>query len=137
MENSEKAFLGNGWAFPPSFDIEKKTVRMVSEEEDIRQSILIILRTIPGERVMSPNFGCGIIKRVFETTDATSLSILRDLIYDSLLFFEPRIKSEDIHIVPDKKILGKLLIHISFKIIITNTRNNMVFPFYAKEGTNL
>jgi phage baseplate assembly protein W len=137
MDKSEKSFLGKGWSFPPSFDNQSRSVKMVSEEEDIRQSIRIILGTIPGERIMFPEFGCGIIKRVFETRDATSMTILKDLIYDSILFFEPRIKSEEISIVSDPINRGKLLVNISYKIIITNTRTNMVYPFYAVEGTNI
>lgn len=137
MDKSEKAFLGKGWAFPPAFDNQSRSVKMVSEDEDIRQSIRIILGTIPGERIMFPEFGCGIIKRVFETRDATSITILKDLIYDSILYYEPRIKSEEITIVPDEIDRGKLLVHISYRIIITNTRTNMVFPFYASEGTNI
>jgi phage baseplate assembly protein W len=137
MDKSEKSFLGKGWAFPPAFDIQTKYVRMVSEEEDIQQSIRIILGTVPGERIMNPKFGCGIIKHVFETTDATSITILKDLIYDAILYYEPRIKSEKIDILTEKIEEGILLVHISYRIIITNTRSNMVYPFYATEGTNL
>ncbi|WP_373522608.1 GPW/gp25 family protein [Aquiflexum sp.] len=137
MDKSEKSFLGKGWAFPPAFDIQTKLVRMVSENEDIQQSIRIMLGTIPGERIMNPKFGCGIIKHVFETTDATSITILKDMIYDALLFYEPRIKSEKINILTDRIEEGILMVHISYIIIITNTRSNMVYPFYATEGTNL
>ena len=137
MDNSEKSFLAKGWSFQPAFDLQSRSVIMVSEEEDIKQSIWIILGTIPGERIMFPEFGCGIIKRVFETRDATSMTILKDLIYDSILYHEPRIKSEDINIVSDEIDRGKLLVHISYRIIITNTRTNMVFPFFSSEGTNI
>ncbi|WP_113922145.1 GPW/gp25 family protein [Cognataquiflexum aquatile] len=137
MDQSEKSFLGKGWAFPPAFDIDSKTVLLVSEEKDIEQSIRIILGTIPGERIMNPKFGCDLIKHVFETTNATSITILKDLVYDALLFYEPRIKSEKINIITDKIMEGKLLIHISYRVIITNTRSNIVFPYYLTEGTNL
>ena len=137
MDKSEKSFLGKGWAFPPAFDIDSKSVRLVSEEKDIEESIRIILGTIPGERIMNPKFGCGLIRHVFETTDATTITILKDLVYDALLFYEPRIKSEKINIITDKIVEGKLLIHISYIINITNTRSNIVYPFYFTEGTNL
>lgn len=137
MGDSSHAFLGKGWAFPPAFEIDSKWVEMVSAETDIQQSIRIILGTIPTERVMEPKFGCDILSYVFETNDPTYLTLLRDTISDSLLYFEPRIKVEEIRFGKEKLLEGILRIHISYTIIITNSRSNMVFPFYFKEGTNL
>lgn len=137
MDESDKSFLGKGWSFPPAFDIDSKLVRMVSEEEDIEQSIKIILGTIPGERLMNPKFGCNLITKVFETTDATQITMIKNLIYNAILYFEPRIKIDKIHVINDRIHEGILLIHLSYDIIITNTRSNMVYPFYFTEGTNL
>ena len=137
MEKSGKSFLGKGWSFPPSFDAHSKSVKMVSEEEDIEQSIRIILGTVPGERIMEPMFGCNILKHVFEITDATQMTMLKDLVYDAILYLEPRVKTEKINIITDRIGEGVLMIHLSYTIIITNTRSNMVYPFYFTEGTNL
>jgi len=135
----EKSFLGKGWAFPPVFHKESKKVEMVSQLEDIEQSIQIILRTIPGERVMLPEFGCGINRFVYQSMDVTQTTMLRDTIYDALLYFEPRIKlsTKDITIDTHDILDGKLLINISYTVIITNSRSNMVFPYYLSEGTNI
>lgn len=137
MEDLDKSFLGNGWAFPPSFDKNKNMVEMVGGESDIDQSIRIILGTIPGERVMYPEFGCGINKFVFETRDVTYITMLKDTIYDALLFHEPRIKVETIKILENNELDGLLEIHIDYTVIITNSRNNMVYPYYLIEGTNI
>ena len=137
MGDSSNAFLGKGLAFPPAFEIDSKWVEMVSAETDIQQSIRIILGTIPTERVMEPKFGCDILSYVFETNDPTYLTLLRDTISDSLLYYEPRIKVQEIRFGKEKLLEGVLQIHISYTIIITNSRSNMVFPFYFKEGTNL
>ncbi len=137
MADNSSEFLGKGWAFPPSFDLESRWVEMVSAEKDIRQSIRIILGTIPTERVMDPKFGCDIISYVFETDDPTYLTMLKDAILDALLFYEPRIKVIEISFGKEKMGEGILLIHISYQVIITNSRSNMVFPFYFMEGTNL
>ena len=137
MKDLNTSFLGRGWSFPPSFDKKAKTAEMVDGIDDIEQSIRIILSTIPGERVMYPAFGCGIDRFIFESRDATHLTMLKDTIYDALLYDEPRIKVEHINIMEDKEIDGLLRIHISFTTIITNSRSNMVYPFYLKEGTNL
>lgn len=137
MDDSSNAFLGKGWAFPPAFEMDSKWVEMVAGEQDIQQSIQIILGTIPTERVMDPKFGCDILGYVFETNDPTYLTLLKDDIKDSLLYYEPRIKVQEIKFGKEKLQQGILTAHIDYTVIITNSRSNMVFPFYFKEGTNL
>jgi uncharacterized protein len=137
MNEKDDPFLGRGWAFPPAFNFELGTVETVAAEEDIRQSIRIIIETIPGERIMFTTFGCGIRKYVFESNDPTHMSMLKDAIYDALLYNEPRIKLEKIDIDNYNQNEGLIHIHIFYTIIITNTRSNMVYPFYVNEGTNL
>lgn len=137
MEDSSNAFLGKGWAFPPAFEMDSKWVEMISGESDIEQSIRIVLGTIPTERVMDPKFGCGILGYVFETNDPTYLTLLKDEISNALLYYEPRIKVRDIKFGKDKFHEGLLMVHIDYTVIITNSRSNMVYPFYFNEGTNL
>ncbi len=61
MEQRRKSFLGTGWAFPVTFDKKPEcAVRMVSEVEDIEQSLTLLLSTRPGERVMRPDYGCNL-----------------------------------------------------------------------------
>lgn len=137
MDEISNNFLGKGWSFPPSFDVESKMAEMASAETDIQQSIRIIMGTIPTERVMEPKFGCDMLSFVFETSDPTYMTLLRDTIYDALLYFEPRIKVEEIKFGKRKLDEGILLIDIDYTVIITNSRSNMVYPFYLNEGTNL
>jgi len=137
MKVKNNSFLGTGWAFPPSFNLDMGTTETVEDEEDIKQSLRIILGTIPGERVMFPTFGCAIRKFVFESDDPTHISMLKDAIYDAILFNEPRVKVEKIAIENDDREHGLIHIHVFYTVIITNTRSNIVFPFYFKEGTNL
>lgn len=137
MKETKNSFLGRGWAFPPAFNEEMRTLEMVEDDEDIKQSLRIILDTIPGERIMSPTFGCSIRNFVFELNDPTHITMLKDAVYDALLFNEPRIKIGEIEITDDTEIHGLIHINVHYTTIITNTRSNMVFPFYIKEGTNL
>lgn len=137
MADKNESFLGRGWAFPPAFNYERGTLETVEDELDIKQSLGIILGTIPGERVMFPTFGCGIRQYVFEANSPTQISMLKDAIYDAILFNEPRIKLNKIEIEDDKQNYGLMHIKINYTVIITNTRSNMVYPFYFKEGTNL
>ena len=72
MSMDTKSFLGTGWAFPPTFSSRANVAAMVSDEEDIHQSLRILLSTIPGERVHKPRFGCGIHKMVYEKMDSST-----------------------------------------------------------------
>ena len=128
-------FLGKGWAFPPAFDREAQTVAMVTAEEDIRESLYILLSTIPGERVMLPEYGCLLHEHVFDLMGETLFTHLKGLIEHAILYFEPRITIENITIAGEDGREGQLTILLEYKIIQTNARNNMVIPFYLKEGT--
>jgi phage baseplate assembly protein W len=132
-----KSFLGQGWSFPPDFSRVDNSVQMVSDIHDIEESIRIILGTIPGERIMQPEFGCDLKRLVFEKIDSTLLASLDHLIYHALLNFEPRITFINTEVLETNAPDGILYIRINFKVIITNSRHNIVFPFYLLEGTNI
>lgn len=135
--DSQESFLGTGWAFPPEFDMESKTVKMARGEEDINQSLYILLSTSLGERVMQPLYGCNLRDYQFEPINNTFLGFLTDLVRRALLFFEPRITVEKIDITDpsdDQTFEGKLLISIDYVIASTNARNNFVYPFYLREA---
>jgi phage baseplate assembly protein W len=132
-----KSFLGTGWSFPPTFNKSDHSVFMVSDINDIEESIRIILSTTPGERLMQPEFGCDLKRLVFEKVDSTLIASLDHLIYHSLLNFEPRITFINTEVLEQNDLDGLLHIKIHFKVIITNSRHNIVFPYYLIEGTNV
>jgi phage baseplate assembly protein W len=134
--DTDIAFLGTGWSFPPEFSI-RAGVRMVSADEDIRQSLLIVLATAPGERVMRPAFGAGIKQQVFENIDETTITILKDAINRAILFFEPRVEVEAIVADTALAMDGRLDFSIDYTIISTNTRHNIVSPYYCLEGSDV
>jgi phage baseplate assembly protein W len=131
-----EGFLGKGWAFPPAFNQAEQTVAMVTAEEDIRDSLQILLATIPGERVMLPDYGCLIHQHVFDLMGETLFTEIKALIEHAILHYEPRINLENI-LYSEDQYEGRLLIELDYTIIQTNTRSNLVFPFYLKEGTLL
>jgi len=133
---SDKSYLGNGWAFPPAF-IKDKGVDMVSEEEDISQSLSILFSTTPGERVFNYDFGCHIRKWVFDEVNLSTQTLICDAIRQAVRLFEPRIGIENIEIETKDAAEGLLWISIDYQIPQVNSRRNMVYPFYFKEGTNL
>ncbi|MBC3875293.1 GPW/gp25 family protein [Undibacterium flavidum] len=134
--STDKSFLGTGWSFPPEFS-KRGQVKMVSAEEDIVQSLRILLATNPGERVMRSSFGCGIKHKIYENINETTVTILKDLIKRSILFFEPRITLDAIHADIVDVYSGYLNFVISYTIVSSNTRHNLVYPFYFREGSDV
>lgn len=132
----ELGFLGRGWAFPPVFEPRAKTAAMAVGEDDIRQSLVILLGTTPGERVMQPDYGCDIRHIVFEAMDRSRLTEARDMIIRAIRLFEPRIIVEDVAIDLADWLDGLVRISIAYRIIATNTRHNLVLPFYLYEATS-
>ncbi|MBS1530507.1 MAG: GPW/gp25 family protein [Bacteroidetes bacterium] len=138
MAENTGSFLGTGWSFPPSFSKANESVKMVSDTRDIEESIHLILSTIPGERVMQPEFGCDLKRLTFEIDDSTLIAAFEHLIYHALLNFEPRVNYIGTSIIDRQQLDGVLYLQINFSIITTNTRHNIVFPFYLQgEGTNV
>ena len=134
---SEKGFLGIGWSFPPEFNRHEKSVVMVSEEEDIREALRILLFTIPGERFMHPAYGCGLKLMVFDQINESAVTEIRDVIERAVLFFEPRITLNRVEVDSENIYDGELKIRLDYTVRTTNSRSNMVFPFYYREGTSL
>ena len=139
MTDIDKAFLGVGWSFPPEFLKRGRAVgvKMVTEEEDIRESLGILLSTRPGERVMHPTYGCGLHAMVFETINESTVTEIKDLIERAILFFEPRITLEDIEVYTEDALDGTLKIQLNYTVRKTNTRSNVVYPFYYLEGSQV
>lgn len=136
-EKNKKAFLGTGWSFPPAFPEVDHHVEMVSEIEDIKQSIFLLLSTTPGERIMKPRYGCDLQQLVFERMNSSTEGRIVDMVSTALLQYEPRIDLEEIRVEMDHSGLGRIDIYIEFRVRITNSRDNIVYPFYLKEGTNV
>ena len=131
-EERHMAFLGKGWAFPIQPD-ESGQVAQSAYEDDIRQAILIILGTTPGERVMRPNFGSGLHALVFEPLNTTTMALARHNVEQALITWEPRIDNIDVQVSADPP-QARLLIDIHYRVRKTNTFYNLVYPFYLLEG---
>ncbi|MBK9017213.1 MAG: GPW/gp25 family protein [Saprospiraceae bacterium] len=131
---NEYDFLGQGWSFPPTFNQTVVSVEMVSLEEDIRQSLAILLTTATGERVMQPKFGCNLDELVFESLDTTVKTLIRDKVETAILYFEPRIELLNVKLDDTGELEGRLLLELEYRVKKTNSRTNLVFPFYVGEG---
>lgn len=135
--STDKTFLGRGWAFPPCFEGAQRLASMVAHEQDIRESLRILLSTNPGERVMQPAYGCGLKRMVFANVDVGTITEIRDAVEKAILFFEVRITLNAIDIDASDVYDGLLRIRIDYTVRSTNTRNNVVYPFYFRQGTGL
>lgn len=130
----DETFLGRGWSFPPAFDKKTRGVVMLSGEEDIRSSLEILLSTRVGERVMQAGYGTNLDQFVFESLTASFVTYMRDWIKKAIDFYEPRINLKKVDVVTDRQNEGILFIVLDYVTRSTNTRNNLVYPFYLNEG---
>ncbi|MEO7497219.1 MAG: GPW/gp25 family protein [Massilia sp.] len=132
--DDRKQFLGRGWAFPVQLDMATGRVADAAYEDDIRQAIRIIIETAPGERVMRPDFGCGVHALVFEATDTTLLQRVRSEVEAALTRYEARIELTSIGVAAGPDSDGQLLIELEYRVRLTNQVGNLVYPFYFREG---
>jgi phage baseplate assembly protein W len=133
MAVDARAFLGRGWSFPVRVDEKTGAVRLSEYEADIQQSIWIILSTAKGERVMRPDFGCGIHNLVFEVINTTTLTDIEENVREALALFESRIEVRQVKALTNAGIDGQVRISIDYDVRGTNNQLNFVYPFYIKE----
>jgi phage baseplate assembly protein W len=130
--NPGLAFLGVGWAFPVGVGPDGAILK-ASYEDDVTQAILIILQTNPGERIMRPDFGAGLNDFVFKPMNQDTMERVKDRVQRALTAWEPRIDILDITVETGDE-ANVLLIDMSYQVRATNTRLNLVYPFYLQEG---
>jgi len=131
------SFLGRGWSFPPTFNKDAGSIEMVGEEEDIRQSLYILLSTTPGERITNVKYGCDLNRVLFDPVNSSVDIIIKDLISRAVLYYEPRISLKEVFIDKSRQLEGIVEITLQYVVRRINVRSNIVFPFYQLEGTNV
>ena len=128
-----REFLGKGWKFPVKVD-SKGEIDMSEREQDIKEAIWVILSTSKGERVMKPDFGCGIHDFVFAAINTANIGLIESSVREALTIWEPRIILKDVSVSTEKVDEGQLLISIDYEVRATNNEFNLVYPFYLTEG---
>ncbi|MCT8339870.1 GPW/gp25 family protein [Flavobacteriaceae bacterium TK19130] len=134
---TEHQFLGEGWSFPPHFNKQSGELVTTTGVVDINKSLEILLSTRLGERIMLPGYGCDLEDLLFQPLDTTLKTYIKDRIETAILLHEPRIDVDAIELDTTNERNGEVLIKIEYRIRITNSRGNMVFPFYKLEGTEV
>lgn len=130
-------FHGRGWAFPPTFNRLASGVEMLEGEADIVSSLEVLLSTAPGERVMLPQYGCNLDELLFENLNTRMKTLMADKVESAILYHEPRVELEYVSLDEHQELEGVVLINIVYRVKTTNSRFNMVFPFYTQEGTDI
>ncbi len=134
----EKLFktIGTGWSFPPSFSKDTRSVRMVSGEEEIAQSIKIIIFTKVGERLFHPNFGTDLDSFLYElNVNSLIITRIQQMVEDAIYNYEPRVDVDDVDVRNDFD-NNSIEISVSYTIKGNDTQNNLVFPFYLEDNNN-
>ncbi|MBU3030121.1 GPW/gp25 family protein [Paracoccus marinaquae] len=137
MARDDPGFLGRGWHFPPDFDANTGQPALAEAEDDIAESLHILMGTRRGERIMHPTYGCRIHDLVFEIMDGETEAAIETAISEAILFFEPRITLHQVIVGTEDWLDGILRIRLDYSVDQTNSRSNIVFPFYLAEGTLL
>ncbi|MCU1670267.1 MAG: phage baseplate assembly protein [Blastococcus sp.] len=125
-------FLGRGWAFPIAVE-EHGAIAGVALEDAVRQAIWVVLSTAPGERVMRPTFGAGLADLVFAPNTPATHGLVASAVRDALVEWEPRIDVLDVAVTADPGQPTRLLVEVDYAVRATNSRFNLVYPFYLQE----
>jgi len=130
---TSNSFLGTGWKFPLQFTKASGTVELLSDEDDIQNSLQVLLSTRVGERIMQPSYGCNMDVLLFEAINESLITYVKDLVFTAIYYYEPRINPENVTVEATEE-EGMVMVNVEYTIRTTNSRHNLVFPFYLDEG---
>jgi phage baseplate assembly protein W len=130
-------FLGRGWSYPPSFDRDAGSVAMVADEQDIEESLRILFGTQRGERLFHPKYGLDVNDLLFEAMSTTMRTLLEDRVKIGILIYEPRIEPLAVTVHSQEPASGELHIELDYRVRATNSRYNLVFPFYRSDSNEM
>ncbi|MFI5891576.1 GPW/gp25 family protein [Actinoplanes sp. NPDC051513] len=122
-------FIGNGWAFPAAIN-RNGSVRLVTGTEEVDAAIRMILSTVPGERVMRPDFGCAMWQLLFAPLTSGTLGLIEQYVRESIERWEPRVEIEGVQAIGEQE-TGTVHITVAYRVKSTNDVRNLVFPFYT------
>lgn len=131
------SFLGRGWSFPPEFVLETGTVLMTEDEADIEASLRILLGTEIGERFLNPKYGLSLQEMLFEPISTTSKTLLEDQIKTTILIYESRVNLLSLELDTTNQYEGKVSVIINYQVRATNSRFNLVYPFYTTDANEV
>ena len=133
MSLSGDSFLGQGWSFPLRPDAQGR-LGYVSGDDNVHQSVRLLLLTRLGERVMRPDYGTAVPRLLFAPGSVQNLGLIESSIRSAVRDWEPRIDLDEVRAEQDLAAPERVTVSIAYRIRATNTRGNLVFPFYLGQG---
>jgi phage baseplate assembly protein W len=109
-----KEFLGRGWRFPFQFDRATGGVAYSEYEQNIKESITVILGTKPGERQMLPEFGCRMHELMFSANTQATANSVAAYVKEALVRWEPRIEVTKVEAWPDAQ--GAMQVQVHYRV---------------------
>lgn len=137
FDSADLSFLGRGWSFPPRFSDDGAELAVASGDEVVRRSLEVLFSTRRYQRALRPEFGCDLDAFAFRGADAQTLCSIEQSVRDGVLRFEPRVEPEAVKAEASPREPARVTVTLTYRVRRTNTRNNMVFPFYLNEGTQI
>jgi uncharacterized protein len=125
-------FLGRGWNFPIVPDARGGQLRLVTGPDKVRQSIMLILETEPGERIMRPTFGCGLRRYLMKPNTPATRALIKNDVEQALAAFEPRIRVQTVSVDPGDD-PSLVLVQIVYVHVWDGRKGNFVYPFYLEQ----
>jgi hypothetical protein len=115
MNDLLEQVYGRGWAFPPRFTLAEGPC-MVAGAEDVRQSLVILFSTLPGERIMRDGYGCDLNQFMFANISSALMSEIESEIIDNVLQWESRAEITDLDIGQDDIAPSLLQIEVTYRL---------------------
>lgn len=128
LYSQRKEYLGKGWAFPLQINLQGG-IQFSCEEQKVRESIWLILRTSLGERVYRPNFGSRLSELAFAPMNSETLLQIRIYVLEALEVWEPRIIIDEVSTDADP-LRGKVDIIVDYKLKNYPDTYSFVYPYY-------
>jgi uncharacterized protein len=126
----DPGFVGRGFRFPMTVD-QTGSISLTTGPDELESSIRVVLATAPSERVMRPTFGCKIWDLLFEPVNANTIGLMAQAVREAVAQWEPRVEVESVDVVPDRRDASLVNIAIEYRMRTTNSRRNLVYPFYV------
>jgi phage baseplate assembly protein W len=110
--------FGQGLSFPPRVGADGR-LAWSEGEENVRESIRVILLTEPAERLMREEFGCGLRRFLFEPNTVTTRTLIREAVTNAIKAREPRVRVEQVTVEADPQDPRLVAVEIHFRLVAT------------------
>ena len=128
-----REFVGQGLNWPLQLN-SQGSIALAQGQMEIEQSIRIILETIPGERVMRPEFGCRVWELMFAPRNAATEAQLIEYVQEALRVWEPRIDVTAVDIARNTSYDDSVILtDIRYVVKNTHDERSIVYPFYIMD----